>query len=150
MKSKRHEKILQLIAEEQITTQEELLQGLKAGGFVVTQATISRDIKELKLLKTLSRDGKYRYSVSAESNSEDMKDKYQSIMQQSIKGVDYAQNIAVLKCYEGMANAACAAVDMIFADEVVGTLAGDDTIFILLRNEEHAEHFTREIKKRYL
>ena len=150
MKSKRHERILQLIVEEQITTQEELLSRLKASGFNVTQATVSRDIKELKLLKTLSEDGKYRYSVSAENSAGEMKDKYQSIMKQSIKGVDYAQNIAVLKCYEGMANAACAAVDMIFATEVVGTLAGDDTIFILLRNEEHAKKFTEAIKELYL
>ena len=150
MKSKRQERILQLIAEKQITTQDELLSGLMQSGFKVTQATVSRDIKELQLLKTLSADGKYRYTVSANTGNADMKDKYQLIMSQSIKGVDYAQNIAVLKCYNGMANAACAAIDEIYESEVVGTLAGDDTIFILLRNEEHAQRFVEDIKRLYL
>lgn len=150
MKSKRQERILQLIAEKQITTQDELLSGLMQSGFKVTQATVSRDIKELQLLKTLSADGKYRYTVSANTGNADMKDKYQLIMSQSIKGVDYAQNVAVLKCYNGMANAACAAIDEIYESEVVGTLAGDDTIFILLRNEEHAQRFVEDIKRLYL
>lgn len=150
MKSKRQERILQLIAEKQITTQDELLSGLMQSGFKVTQATVSRDIKELQLLKTLSADGKYRYTVSANTGNADMKDKYQLIMSQSIKGADYAQNIAVLKCYNGMANAACAAIDEIYESEVVGTLAGDDTIFILLRNEEHAQRFVEDIKRLYL
>jgi len=150
MKSNRHERILQLVTEEQITTQDELLIRLKQSGFEVTQATVSRDIKELQLLKTLSSDGKYRYTVSESTERTDMKGKYQSIMRQSIKGADYAQNIVVLKCYDGMANAACAAIDKIYAADVVGTLAGDDTIFILLRNEDHAVKFVEDIKKTYL
>ena len=113
MKAKRHAKILELISAHEIDTQEELLRRLRGAGFDVTQATVSRDIKELRLIKTLSGDGRYRYATSAEELSSDMSFKFLSIFSESVKTVDYAGNIVVVKCYTGMANAACAALDSI-------------------------------------
>ena len=146
MKSKRHAKILELISEYEIDTQEELLRRLREQGFDITQATVSRDIKELRLVKTLSNDGRYRYSTGAKDSPLDISFKFMAIFSESVTGVDYAGNIVVVKCYTGMANAACAALDSIHWNGLVGTLAGDDTIFILLRNEERAIELMGELK----
>ena len=147
MKIKRQEKIIELIEKYNIDTQEELLRRLRGAGFDVTQATVSRDIKELRLIKTLSGDGRYRYATSAEELSSDMSFKFLSIFSESVKTVDYAGNIVVVKCYTGMANAACAALDSIHWNGVVGTLAGDDTIFVLIRSEHRALELVGELKK---
>lgn len=146
MKAKRHAKILELISEYEIDTQEELLKLLKEQGFDVTQATVSRDIKELRLVKTLSRDGHYRYITGTKQASNDMAFKFHSIFSESVNSVDCAGNIVVVKCYTGMANAACAALDSIHWNGVVGTLAGDDTIFVLIRNEQRAVELMGELK----
>lgn len=147
MKSKRHAKILELIAETPIETQEELLRGLTAGGFAVTQATISRDIKELRLIKVQDHAGRYRYATSVKENPVDRTFKFNAIFTESVNHVDYAGNMVVVKCYVGMANAACVSLDALHWKGVVGTIAGDDTIFILMRDEAGAIEFSRQLAK---
>ena len=146
MKKHRHEAILSLIAHQDIGTQEELMQKLNELGYKVTQATVSRDIKYLKLIKTPAASGQYKYSY-VNSETEDFSGKYYSILSHSVTSVDYAGNMAVVKCYAGMANAACAAMDNLEIENIVGTLAGDDTIFVLCRNEESAENFKIYLEK---
>lgn len=146
MKKNRHEAILSLIAKQDIGTQEELMQKLNDLGYKVTQATVSRDIKYLKLIKTPVASGQYKYSY-VNSETEDFSGKYYSILSHSVTSVDYAGNMAVVKCYAGMANAACAAMDNLDIDNIVGTLAGDDTIFVLCRDEASAESFKTYIEK---
>ena len=146
MKTKRHSKILELISEKDISTQEDLLVYLRESGFDVTQATVSRDIKELRLVKTMVSDGKYRYSPAASDSNADVSTKY-AVFNQSAKSVDYANNMIVIKCYTGMANAACAVLDAMNHEGVVGTLAGDDTIFVLCRNEELALELVHSVRE---
>ena len=146
MKTKRHSKILELISEKDISTQEDLLVYLRESGFDVTQATVSRDIKELRLVKTMVSDGKYRYYPATADNNADVGTKY-AVFNQSAKSVDYANNMIVIKCYTGMANAACAVLDAMNHEGVVGTLAGDDTIFVLMRDEKMAVALVETIKK---
>lgn len=146
MKKNRHEAILGLITQQDIGTQEELMQKLNEMGYKVTQATVSRDIKHLKLIKTPVSSGQYKYSY-ANNESDDFSGKYYSILSHSVTFVDYAGNMAVVKCFAGMANAACAAIDNLDFDKVVGTLAGDDTIFVLCRDEESAGSFKQYIEK---
>ena len=145
MKERRQAKILELIALYPINTQEELLRLLREAGFDVTQATVSRDIKELRLLKTLSADGKYRY-VPAQEETKASSEKFYSLFADSAVAVDSAQNIVCVKCLTGMANAVCAAMDTIRREDVVGTLSGDDTIFILTRSGETAARLADELK----
>lgn len=146
MKKNRHEAILSLITQQDIGTQEELMQKLNDLGYKVTQATVSRDIKYLKLIKTPVASGQYKYSY-VNNESEDFSGKYYSILSHSVTSVDYAGNMAVVKCFAGMANAACAAMDNLELDKVVGTLAGDDTIFVLCRDEQGAAEFKDYIEK---
>lgn len=146
MKKNRHEAILSLIAQKDIGTQEELMQKLNDLGYKVTQATVSRDIKYLKLIKTPVASGQYKYSY-VNNEAEDFSGKYYSILSHSVTSVDYAGNMAVVKCYAGMANAACAAMDNLEIDNIVGTLAGDDTIFVLCRDEQSAGIFKDYIEK---
>lgn len=140
MKKNRHEAILNLISREDIGTQEELMTKLKELGFKVTQATVSRDIKFLKLIKTPVSSGQYKYSY-VNNDFEDFSRKYYSILAHSVTGINYAGNMAVVKCFSGMAQAACAAMDNLSIDKIVGTLAGDDTIFVLCKDEESAKEF---------
>lgn len=137
MKKNRHEAIISLIEKSEIGTQEELMQKLNELGFKVTQATVSRDIKSLKLIKTPVRSGQYKYSF-VQSEAQDYSAKYFSILSHSVTNVNYAGNMAVVKCFAGMAQAACAAMDNIEISNVVGTLAGDDTIFVLCKDENSA------------
>lgn len=146
MKTKRHSKILELISEKDIATQEDLLIYLREDGFDVTQATVSRDIKELRLVKTMVSDGKYRYSQAASDANADVSTKF-AVFNQSAKSVAYANNMVVIKCYTGMANAACAVLDAMNHEGVVGTLAGDDTIFVLMHDEKAAVALVENIKK---
>lgn len=146
MKSRRHAKILDIIAEYPIETQDELLTRLKDEGYKATQATISRDIKDLRLVKTLGSDGKYRY-VSATKNSTDIRSNFSSLFASSVNSIDFAQNIVVIKTLSGMAQAVCAALDSNDYKAVVGTIAGDDTIFIACRSSQLAVSLTEELKK---
>lgn len=146
MKKNRHEAIINLIEKEEIGTQEELMQKLNELGFKVTQATVSRDIKSLKLIKTPIRSGQYKYSF-VKSDSQDFSVKYFSILSHSVTNVNYAGNMAVVKCFSGMAQAACAALDSLDIENIVGTLAGDDTIFALCKDENSAAEFKNYLEK---
>ncbi len=146
MKTRRHDKILDLIHEHDIDTQDELLRLLREGGFDVTQATVSRDIKELRLIKTLSSDGNYKYATGKDA-SKDISSKFFSLFADSAVSVDRGGNIVSIKCLTGMAQAVCAAMDSIHWDGVVGTLAGDDTIFVLCRDENYAMQHLTDLKK---
>lgn len=141
-KNSRQEAILQLIEQETIGTQEELMQRLAALGHNVTQATVSRDIKALKLVKSPVADGQYRYAA-VKQDMQDVSGKYYSILTHAVLHADHAGNMVAIKCYSGMANAACAAVDHMNSERIVGTLAGDDTIFVLCRNEADATEISR-------
>lgn len=148
MKYRRHARILELIQNENIETQEELSDKLNQGGFDVTQATISRDIKELRLVKILTGNGRYKYAVSAnESAAQNNATKYYNILKESVIKTDYAGNMVVVKCYVGMANAACAAIDSLSLGDIIGTIAGDDTIFMVVKNEERALFIMQELNK---
>lgn len=146
MKTRRHAKILELINAYTIDTQEELLRRLREDGFDVTQATVSRDIKELRLIKTLSDDGKYKYSIGKD-NPKDYSSKFYSLLADSAVSIDFAGNLTVIKCLNGMAQAVCAAMDSMHWEGLVGTLAGEDTIFIACKNESYAEQLVTELKK---
>lgn len=145
MKKNRHEAIITLIDKEEIGTQEKLMTRLNDLGYNVTQATVSRDIKALKLIKTPISSGRYKYSFAG-NETEDFSGKYYSILSHSVTNVDYAGNMAVVKCFSGMAQAACAAMDNLGIVNIVGTLAGDDTIFVLCRDEESAKEFKNYIE----
>lgn len=146
MKIKRQEALLKIIEENEVYTQEGLQEKLKEQGFDVTQATVSRDIKSLDLVKVTTPDGKYRYAQKKLSTGVTVK-KFTSVFQEAVISVDYAINTVVVKCHTGMANAACAALDIMDLGDVVGTLAGDDTIFVLLRSEEKAALVSQKIKE---
>ena len=146
MKKRRQAKILELIANNEIETQEELQDYLLKYGFEVTQATISRDIKELRLVKDLSSKGRYIYSTGKKRKN-NVAYRAGGIFNESIISIDYALNTIVIKCFAGMANAACAAIDSMEHDEVLGTIAGYDTIFMLCRSEETAAEFTAKLRE---
>ena len=146
MKTRRHAKILDLIKENDIDTQDELLRLLREGGFDVTQATVSRDIKELRLVKTLSGKGKYRYSTGQE-NVRDISSKFYSLFEDSVISVEAAQNIIVVKCMTGMAQAVCASMDGLTFVGIVGTLAGDDTILVICKTNEIAYERQEDFRK---
>lgn len=145
MKRKRHSIILKLIEENPISTQEELLEYLCRYNFDVTQATVSRDIKELHLVKITDADGRYRYSLPREK-SNDLSSKFLAIFTSAITSVDYAMNIVCINCHDGMAQGACSALDNMDHKEIVGTVAGDDTIFVLCRSEEQAKNLCERFK----
>ena len=146
MKTGRHARILDIIAEHPSETQDELLTRLREEGFKATQATISRDIKDLRLVKTLGSDGKYRY-VSASRSSTDIRTNFSNLFSTSVNSIDVAQNLVVIKTLSGMAQAVCAALDSADYPSVVGTIAGDDTIFIACRTADLAVSLTEELKK---
>lgn len=143
MKKKRHELILRIIREFDISTQEELLEKLLKNGFNVTQATVSRDINELHLVKT---QGKHGQKYALNDRSAHTSKKFFNIFSQSVISVDCAGNICSIKCYSGTANAAAATIDAMSDKEVVGSIAGDDTLFVLLRTENDAKNFKNKIE----
>ena len=147
MKSERQAKILQLITKYPIETQEELLAKLLEEKICVTQATVSRDIKELRLIKIQDGSGRYKYVTANGNKPTDISFKFHAIFTESVIDVDYAQNIVVIKCFTGMASAACASLDSVHWDGLVGTLAGDDTIFLLMRDNAYASQLTTQLKK---
>ena len=146
MKALRLAKIIELVEKNEVYTQEDLLDLLAKEGFVTTQATVSRDIKELSLVKSVTEDGKYKYTTSRKKQNDNLEKKFRSVFVESVMLVDYAQNTVVVKCHTGMANAACAALDTMGLPGIVGTLAGDDTIFVLMRTEDLAHEITEEIR----
>ena len=146
MKSRRHAKILELIREHDLETQDELLYHLREAGFDVTQATVSRDIKELRLVKTLTSSGRYKYSTGSETAT-DMSSKFYSLFTDCAVSVDSAMNMLVIKCMSGMAQAVCASMDAMYWKDFVGTLAGEDTIFVVCRTESAAREAQDELRK---
>ena len=146
MKNTRHSRILEIISENIIETQDDLIESLRESGYAVTQATVSRDIKQLGLVKTATKDGGYKYTV-AKNDSTGNENKLKNIMLQTITSAQYAGNMVVVKTYPGMATAAAAAVDSLAGETILGSIAGDDTIFVVVRNEEDAAGFTEYIKE---
>lgn len=147
MKNERQNQLLQIINEECIETQEQLLERLLARGIKCTQATISRDIKELHLIKEPAGQGQYRYAVSVHRTKLNFADKLRTIFHESIIGVDSAQNLVVIKTMPGLASAAASALDGMEIASKVGTLAGDDTVLIIMRDTSSAEEFGAELRE---
>lgn len=147
MKSQRQQLILKIISEKQIDTQESLQKALKEYGCVCTQATVSRDINELALIKTMTATGEYKYSIPSfkKKSFENKNDMIYTIITDSVTEVDYAINTVVIKCKTGMAQAVCAKLDSTDIENTVGTLAGDDTIFVLMRTERDALRLVKEL-----
>ena len=145
IKSVRLQKIMELIEHNRIDTQEQLQEMLREKEDIhTTQATISRDIKELGLVKVSDGEGNYYYAFGRREDG-NLEKRYQSVFVQCLKSVDYAGHITCIRCHTGMANAACAALDTMGFAGVVGTLAVDDTIFVLMRSEEQAKALTEQI-----
>ncbi|MDT8716572.1 arginine repressor [Clostridium sp. 19966] len=146
MKVLRHAKIIEIINSKEIETQEELAEELKKCGMDVTQATVSRDIKELKLIKVLSNSGKYKYvAITPEQNF--LSNKLVAIFSHTVLYVENVENMVVLKTISGSASAAGEAIDSLGFDEIAGTIAGDNTLFILVRTKEKAQELVKKIKK---
>jgi len=146
MKNQRQAKILEIISERDIETQEELLAALQENGFSSTQATISRDIKELRIVKELDARGTYRYSTSKSESTATSSAKLNTIFKECVTGLDYAQNIVVINTLPGLASAACSTLDGMKIPQMVGTIAGDDTAFLLMRDTDAAIKFCNEIR----
>ena len=145
MKDYRQKIILDIIRKNSIETQNQLIDALTAAGVKSTQATISRDIKELRLVKELAPDGKYRYTVAA-GEKLDHSEKLRKIFRECVTHVACAQNIVVIKTLPGLASGACSAVDKMNITTLVGTLAGDDTVFLAMIDRDAAESLRREIE----
>ena len=146
MKSKRHSKILEIINNIDIETQEELAEELKRSGYDVTQATVSIDIKLLKLVKVQSESGKYRY-IAPTKEERDINDKLYSILANAAISVDKVDKFVVIKTLTGAASAVAEAIDNIYTNDVAGTIAGDNTIFVLSRTEEKAIELMEKVRK---
>ncbi|MDP4110428.1 MAG: arginine repressor [Bacillota bacterium] len=144
MKFQRQAKILELIEKYDIETQEDLSIRLQTLGFRTTQATISRDIKELRLIKALTASGKYKYAVSKDSKDTSFASRLRNIFRECVTNIDHAQNLIVIKTLPGLAMAAGSAIDGMSAEGVIGTLAGDDTVLVVMRSEKNAEDFYKE------
>ena len=137
MKEYRQNEIMSLISENEIETQEELLDALSERGFKVTQATISRDMREMGLVKVTGSGGRYKYAMPyREENS--ISSKFRGLLAETVEKVDRAGNITVVKTFSGMAQGVAAAIDSMGRDDVVGSVAGDDTIIIVMRTNEAA------------
>ncbi|WP_312279851.1 arginine repressor [Oscillibacter sp.] len=147
MKNERQMLILEIIGQEDIETQEQLLERLQARGVSSTQATISRDIKQMHLIKEPVGHGVYKYSVSGNRTRLNFAEKLRTIFRESITGIENAQNIVVVKTMPGLASAACAALDDMDLGYMLGSLAGDDTAFLVMRDTASAETFCKEIQE---
>ncbi len=147
MKGTRQAEILRIIREQSVETQEQLLEELKKRGVSSTQATISRDIKELRLVKELSADGSYKYVVSEQKNMLNTAGRLRNIFKEGVTSFEMAQNIIVVKTMPGLASAACAALDGLEISAMLGSLAGDDTAILVMRTAEDAEQLCDEIHK---
>ena len=146
MKNKRQEKILELIAKYEIETHDDMISRLRDDGYNVTQATISRDMRELKLTKVLTSRGTYKYTVN-NSRHHANNVKFNNAVVDSIVSVDYAGTNIVLKTYPGMAQAVASSVDALNVDDILGCVGGDDTIIIVTRDEESSAEISEKIKE---
>lgn len=148
MKNKRQEKILELINDNAYYTQDELQEALNSLGYNVTQSTVSRDIKQLRIVKALDTNGNYRYvsNIRSTSSTSEADVHYKDIFKRSAIKIDCAFNDVVIKCYSGMASGACVAVDNFFGNMIMGSLAGDDTILVITKTPEIALQLTEKLK----
>ncbi len=145
-KSERQQKIIELIGTNNISTQTELTNRLVDMGYDVTQATISRDLQEMRIMKVTLPDGTYKYAASNDSDIR-INDKLQNVFEQCLVSVDYANNLVVLKTISGAAQAVGYALDSFTWEEIVGSIAGDDTIMIVVRNEKSAKQLCAKLLK---
>ena len=141
----RQTKILELISKSEVETQEELAEALKNMGIDVTQATISRDIKELRLVKVMSKSGKYKYATIGQSQ-EGITDRLNKIFENSVVSIDNAMNMIIIKTIPGAAQICASAIDYMGIDEIVGTIAGDDNVFVAVRDMAHVDSVLQEFK----
>jgi len=146
MKKDRHQRIKEIISTRDVETQEELAEALRSEGFAVTQATVSRDIRELKLSKLPAGDGRQKY-VSIKHGEAPLGDRYVRVLREGYHSMDMAQNILVMKTVSGMAMAVAAAIDSLKLPEVVGSIAGDDTIMIAVRTVEDTRRLMERIRE---
>ena len=146
MKAQRQAKIMEIISTTNVETQEQLLAALQEAGFTGTQATISRDIKELRIVKELTSLGTYRYTTAAREVPASFTGRLNTIFRECVTNFDYAQNIVVIHTLPGLANAAASALDSMHMSVVLGTIAGDDTVFVVMRDTNAAAAFCGEIK----
>ena len=150
MRNKRHDAILKLISEQNIETQQELTMALSELGFKVTQATISRDIKELRLLKQLNQNGRYVYTINEPAREKNDVNNMSLIFSKSVISLEYALNTVVIKTLAGMAQGAAAALDSLHNPDYLGSIAGDDTIFLAARDNTFAKKIIDNIKDAYI
>ena len=139
LKKNRHNTILEIIANQEIDTQEERARQLREAGYDVTQATVSRDIRELNLYKVSADGGKQKYAILRQEDSRHLEDKYIRVLKDGFSSMDMAQNILVVKTVSGMAMAVAAAIDAMRFQEIVGSIAGDDTIMMAVRTVDDTE-----------
>lgn len=149
MKPGRQNAILEIISEKDIETQNQLMQELAARGVKSTQATLSRDIKDMRLVKELGPSGNYRYVVAAKAETTDLDMRLKKILRESLVSYDVAQNLLVIRTLPGLASAACSAFDSMEIENLVGTLAGDDTAFLAMRDKDSAVKLYHEIETIY-
>ena len=146
MKSGRQSIILEIIAERDIETQHQLLAALAERGVKSTQATLSRDIKDMRLVKELGPNGNYRYAPAVKNETDDFEQRLKKIFRESVISYDVAQNLFIIKTLPGLAPAACSAIDAMDIHGLVGTLAGDDTAFLAMCDNESAQELYHEIE----
>lgn len=144
MKAGRHHKIRELVTTREIETQDELVEGLLEAGFRVTQATVSRDIKELHLVKTPLPSGNYKYSLPSEPHSNPV-NKLKRSLNDNFVGIDATENLIVMKCLPGTANAIGALLDLLEWEGLMGTICGDDTILMICRTKKHSDTLVQKI-----
>ena len=147
MKTQRQTKIMEIISSRDVETQEQLLEALRQAGFHSTQATISRDIKELRIVKELTKYGTYRYTSSARELTGSFSARLNTIFKECVTGFDFAQNLVVVHTIPGLAGAAATALDSMDMSFILGTIAGDDTVIIVMRDMEAAAVFCGELKE---
>lgn len=146
MKTNRQSKIIEIIQKNEVETQDELSALLEKDGFRVTQATVSRDIRELKLTKIPTAGGRQKYAVITDA-PENLSKKYERVLREGFLSMDMAQNILVIKTVSGMASAVCAAIDAMKMSEIVGSIAGDDTIMCAIRTVDDTYAVMKKIRR---
>ena len=146
MKNLRQTKLIEILTGQSVETQDELQALLQKEGFHVTQATVSRDIKELRVYKALSPNGKYRYAMPSEPSETVFSSRLRTIFRTGVTHIDYAQNLVVIKTLPGMASGVCAAMDTMDAPMLVGSVAGDDTVFVAMRSESAAKELMKRLQ----
>ena len=147
MKSNRQQKILELIEQNVMLTQEDVKTGLEKLGFEVTQSTVSRDIKELKLIKGRDAQGNYRYLAHRQEANTHTDNQYEKMFTDGVKSFDYALNNVVIKCFGGMASSVCVAVAALFGNMMLGSLPGDDTIIVVTHSEAESGALVKELER---